>query len=432
MATSRLQTTDRADKRELILRTAALHFNERGFNDTRLEDVAAELDTAKTSISYHFKSKKALLEAAYIETCDVYTGLLADASQDATGLGRIIRWVELLGATHSQILVGKAGRIALLNDMLAFEQDAAEEIAARIGMHFAKIEAFINEGCADGSISTPEERGSAYFVWNLANWIEGWLAAMPFHRHQAAISGLVRLVSLGLATDRSAELVTGTPQSESDSDTALFNREARARLKRDAFERAGIRSFNRTGYSNFSLNALTSELGASRGSFYYSFEDKDELLEKCVSRSLRQMSQSLDQAAETRRSAIEKLQLICTSLYTGHFSDLDPLLRPCLFASLSPGKQAVAEAEMQNIAAKLARLVAECFEDESGSSHGTDKLELVLLGSLLSMATSRHITLPGDGGRLKPPPAGAYFRTVFRGLAPIDEEDAITSIAGRG
>ena len=379
VVSTKLQTTGRAEKRDLIIRAAALQFNNRGFNDTRLEDVAVVLETSKTSISYHFKSKQALLENAYRETCLIHGQLIERASAASTGLAKIIKWITSLGEIHQAVLRGQMGNIAFLNDLSVLDQSVSDPFAQQCGDHFAAIAGFLEEGKADGTIDPSVPGGAAYFIWNIANWMEDWLAALPLQRQDAAVHALTALLCRGLATEANPHFGASIPRSFDDTSNALFDREARARLKKDAFERSGIRSFNRFGYANLSLNTLASELGASRGTFYYTFADKDALLESCMERSLRQYSYALDQAATAPYTAVRKLHMFCTALYTGHFSDLDPVLRQSLFASLSPKKRAVADAEVQNIAARVARFIADSFEDGSGSVEDVERLDLVLL-----------------------------------------------------
>jgi len=59
------QSENKATKREQILNHAISQFNAQGYYDTRLEDIARASGTGATNISYHFKSKEALLEEAY-------------------------------------------------------------------------------------------------------------------------------------------------------------------------------------------------------------------------------------------------------------------------------------------------------------------------------------------------------------------------------
>ena len=52
-------------KRALILETAMRRFAERGYHDTRIEDVARELSIAKGSVFQHFGTKEGLFLAGY-------------------------------------------------------------------------------------------------------------------------------------------------------------------------------------------------------------------------------------------------------------------------------------------------------------------------------------------------------------------------------
>jgi len=60
-----MKSENKATKREQILNHAISQFNAQGYYDTRLEDIARASGTGATNISYHFKSKEALLEEAY-------------------------------------------------------------------------------------------------------------------------------------------------------------------------------------------------------------------------------------------------------------------------------------------------------------------------------------------------------------------------------
>lgn len=417
VSSTKLHSTGRAEKRDLIIRAAAAQFNKQGFNDTRLEDVAVVLETSKTSISYHFKSKQALLEKAYEESCSIHGQLIERANAASSGLAKVSEWITGLGEIHSAILSGRMGNIAFLNDLTALEQSVSDRFARQCGAHYAAISGFLEEGKADGTVDPSVLGGATYFIWNSANWLEDWLAAIPAQRHAIAVRAFAGLISQGLATDRAAQFETSNRRSIDDTSGALFDREARARLKKDAFERSGIRKFNRSGYASLSLNALASDLGASRGTFYYTFADKDALLESCIERSLRQYSNALDRAASSSRTAVKKLHLVCTALYAGHFSDLDPLLRPSLLASLSNRKRAVAEAEVQNIAARFARLIADCFEDDSGSTKSVERLDLVILEVLNSIAITRNLQHPGGGKQITRPPGHEFFHALFKGVS---------------
>lgn len=99
--------TSRAERtRATILETAEALFAERGFEATRLEDVAERVGIRRASIVYYFRDKRELYEAVLQ---DVFSELLAgvEAALDAPGplLARvdlaISAWVETIGRRPS-------------------------------------------------------------------------------------------------------------------------------------------------------------------------------------------------------------------------------------------------------------------------------------------------------------------------------------------
>ena len=99
--------TSRAERtRTAILETAEALFAERGFEATRLEDVAERVGIRRASIVYYFKDKRELYEAVLH---DLFSELLAgvEAALDAPGplLARVDEavsaWVETIGRRPS-------------------------------------------------------------------------------------------------------------------------------------------------------------------------------------------------------------------------------------------------------------------------------------------------------------------------------------------
>jgi TetR/AcrR family transcriptional regulator len=106
-ASAPARLTSRAERtRTAILETAEALFAERGFEATRLEDVAERVGIRRASIVYYFRDKRELYEAVLH---DLFSELLArvEAALDAPGplLGRvdgaIAAWVETIGRRPS-------------------------------------------------------------------------------------------------------------------------------------------------------------------------------------------------------------------------------------------------------------------------------------------------------------------------------------------
>lgn len=405
-----LRRADRDDKREIILDEASAQFNEHGFHDVRLEDIADVLGATKASISYHFRSKRALLDAAYLRTCEYLDRAIEQARRESSGRAKIGHWTRAVARMQSGGLTNVHAQLAILNDLNALDEENRRIIGARIASQLDAIRGFLAE-VGSGS----DTHGAALLFWTLPGWVEKWLSAIPARRHDAQIDCLVTLLQRGVATDGLAIEQTSLP-SFGGSNDLLFNREERARLKRDAFERAGIRRFNQQGYGGFSLNGLADELGVSRGTFYYTFADKDALLEACAHRSHTRILAVIEQIDSAPGPILPNIAAGLTKLYSEHSSNLEPMLRACIYSSLSVSQEAIAEADWQGIAARLSRLLAECREEGGCVDHGVEKLELILLAALRNMAVSPGLAGFPGGNPFGSAHASDYFGPLLNGM----------------
>lgn len=410
MSVASLRKADRDDKRELILDEASAQFNERGFHDVRLEDIADALGATKASISYHFQSKRALLGAAYLRTCDNLDAAIEQSVREVGGKARIGQWTRAVATMQSGALTNSHAQLAILNDLNALDDEDRQVLQGRIANQLSALEGFIAE--ADPPFGT---RGAALLFWTLPGWVEKWLSAIPARRHESQITCLVSLLQQGIAPASSFDWRASLPSDDGINDL-LFNREERARLKRSAFERAGIRRFNQQGYGGFSLNALADELGVSRGTFYYTFADKDALLEACAHRSHTKILAVMERIDAAPGPILPNIAAGLAKLYSEHTSNLEPMLRSCIYSSLSASQEAIADADWQGIAARLSRILAECSEEGGCDNHGVEKLELILLAALRNIAVSPGLTgFPGGSpfGSAQP---SDYFAPILYGM----------------
>lgn len=413
-----LQNIDRADKRSTILDQAVSLFNDQGYFDTRLEDVAARMGTAKTSISYHFKSKEALLFEAYSATCDFAEGEIALAAQAPDGLSRICRWIRAFTQAQSAAVLGHRGPIAVISDPSALGEGDGPVITGRLSAHAGAIETFLREGRADGSVRVRSTKAATFFLLSVQQWVRRWLLQVDPRSHDAAIDGLIDVIRHGIAADRTMSLFSASPDSTVDAEHFIFDREARNRMKLEAFLRIGTRYLNRRGYRTLSVHDLSTELGASRGVFYYHFEDKEDLLRRCVARSLDLMDTALARYRTHQDISVRRLHFVLTILFDGHFTDLNPLIRQSLFASLGPKDRPIALARAKRVTAGFAELIAEGASDGSIRPIDLDAIEHLVCGSLFGATRQRHHVFGlDDSGTNDTADAAAYFEPLFFGLA---------------
>jgi AcrR family transcriptional regulator len=84
--------TSKAERtRAAVLAAAETLFAARGFEATRLEDVAEQVGIRRASIVYYFRDKRDLYESVLL---DVFTGLLAEVRTVLDGTGPLAERVE--------------------------------------------------------------------------------------------------------------------------------------------------------------------------------------------------------------------------------------------------------------------------------------------------------------------------------------------------
>ncbi|MBB3042661.1 TetR family transcriptional regulator [Nocardioides sp. LMS-CY] len=97
MSTTRRRSTGSPTgvaRKELILRSAAKVFAEKGFSSATVRDIADEADMLSGSLYYYFDSKEAMVEEVLVEYLDrmvrAYGIAVADAKGSTDGLERLI------------------------------------------------------------------------------------------------------------------------------------------------------------------------------------------------------------------------------------------------------------------------------------------------------------------------------------------------------
>lgn len=414
-----LQDTSRDAKRNAILSHAISLFNARGFFDTRLEDVASRLDTAKTSISYHFKSKQSLLFEAYSANCDFAEDAIAGALAEQTGLQQVQKWLKLVAQAQSASITGTGPPLAMLNDVSALADDDREQVATRMSACADAICGMIERGNGDGSVDLRSPQLSAFFLLNAPQWIKAWLDALAPRHHGEAIERLLDVLSHGIVNDRSARLNISFAEVRGDEIDMLFNRNTRKQMQKSAFVRVGTRHFNLQGYANVSLNDVAGELGVSRGALYYLFKDKDALLNACADRTLELFERNLADAVNDAGSIAASLHVAAARLYAGHLNNLDPLLRPVMFPSLTEAERSLAKARFARVRSRCDELYAMGMREGSIRAAGLDQFGVILSGAILAATRQRLESFGIDTssqGSLAASPAG-FFEMLFKGAA---------------
>ncbi|MFO1393597.1 MAG: TetR/AcrR family transcriptional regulator [Steroidobacteraceae bacterium] len=158
-------------KREAVVRAAALAFNERGYHNTSLDDVAAALGVTKPTVYYYVANKEQLLFECFRE------GLqrIREAVRESERSDRPAR--ERLAAVvrgYAQAMASEYGWCLVR----AHEHDLGPELGREINALKSEIDLglrrLLREGVADGSLGPCDPKLTAFAMAGALNWIAHW------------------------------------------------------------------------------------------------------------------------------------------------------------------------------------------------------------------------------------------------------------------
>jgi len=407
-----------SERKARILDEAAASFNEIGYFDTRLEDIAERIGAAKTLISYHYRSKETLLAEAYERSLAFAEDELRDAARARDGLERAVGWVRGHAYAHANAAFGRRAPLALVADLQALGDGDRAELSARYELQIREVRNFLREGVEDGSVAVASVEAATFFIFSIVHWLPRWLQNVPPQRQDDAVDGLCDLMRYGLATDRSRAPAALPALDGAEAFPEIFDRDTRNRLKREAFLRAGTRFLNRKGFRSLSLNEVAAELGVTRGAFYYYIKDKEDLLERCFDRSFGLIEKSMHGSGP---DALATLEASVRRLFQSHSTDLDPLVRTSLVHALPAAKKRAAAARMNKIAATYSEILADGMVDGSVRPIDLEAAEQLVLGAVFAASRRRlaHTGLETTWRPCESPVAASavYFEPLIRGLA---------------
>lgn len=410
----------RPDKRDEIIAEAIRQFNFNGFFDTRLEDIGERLGTAKTSISYHFKSKEGLLLEAYHTALDFSETAATKASSLATGRAAMLSWIQAHAEAHADALAGLKRPLALISEFPEAAGQEMDGLEARHRVLLHRCREFLEQGRMDGSIGVSSVAAAHFFIMNVIHWLPRWLSEVRPIDYPAAIRGLIDLLAHGLAANPSRASVRQIDRSSDPFIDSVFDRDIRNQMKREAFLRSGTRALNERGFRNLSLNEVAAGLGVTRGAFYYHIADKSALLIGCFERtcSLIETAQQLAQTSQADGLGI--LERCLRWIFERQISNLDPLIRLSMLAALPKTSRFLVEAKLKKLRAEFSSMLAMGMIDNSIRSLDLEAAEHLLLGSVLSSNHSRlgmiqASSAPGTPGENVS--SHDYFEVLMHGLA---------------
>ncbi|WP_170323778.1 TetR/AcrR family transcriptional regulator [Cryptosporangium phraense] len=163
----------RKNSRDAILQVFAEHVAARGYADTSLGDVAAELGLSKGTIVHHFRSKEALLGEVHV----AYFGrrfaeaefVLAELSDPVE---RLVAMIYALLAAHRD---DRAASLACLRELVRYFDGELNDYVRQQRTGYTEIVVgILRDGVQRGVLHTADARMSALQIFGMCNYAWTW------------------------------------------------------------------------------------------------------------------------------------------------------------------------------------------------------------------------------------------------------------------
>jgi AcrR family transcriptional regulator len=192
----RRRRRDHGTKRDAVIRTAARAFDERGYHNTSLDDIAAVLGVTKPTIYYYVANKEQLLFECFLAGLEPIRAALGRA-QAAPGSGR-----ERLREVIRDYAVAIASEYGWCM-VRAEHQDLGPELSSQVRALKSEIDRgirrLLQDGISDGSIVVSNPKLAAFAIAGALNWIAHWYrAGRTLTPHEIA-DAFVQFLEHGLA-----------------------------------------------------------------------------------------------------------------------------------------------------------------------------------------------------------------------------------------
>jgi len=189
------QSQKSVKKREAILRAAIEIINAKGFAAATMTDIAAALDLKDAALYYYFPNKQALAYAGHQRSLERFEAILVKVDADGgAGLCKLRRFLQALldDAVDN-------GPQLYFGDSSYLDQAQRQAIEAWTGKLSSRLERFLEEGMADGTIAPCEPSLVVQLLVGMLIWLVKWAPGTPGLTNQRLLDAIEALAVTGLA-----------------------------------------------------------------------------------------------------------------------------------------------------------------------------------------------------------------------------------------
>lgn len=157
-------------KRLAILSTAAQLFNERGFYETSLNELARRLHVTKPSLYYYVESKDDIL----LQILSQAMAEIDPAIEAATHAPNGLEMLRIFVTRYARVLVGDFGKCLVLCGTIPLAPASREQLAPSYRRIDQAVRRMVSKGVADGSINRCDPKIAAFALFGALHWMTSW------------------------------------------------------------------------------------------------------------------------------------------------------------------------------------------------------------------------------------------------------------------
>lgn len=182
-------------KRFAILRKAAELFNERGFYETSLNELAKHLNVTKPSLYYYFKNKDDILLQILNQAAIEFTPAMTLAEQSGLcGLEKL----KIFITQYTVAMTGVFGKCMVLSGLGPLEPSSRDELTPTFRLLDTFVRNLLEEGIQDGSIVPCDTKITGFSIFGAMHWLARWYRPGGELNAQEIADRMFTLFELGL------------------------------------------------------------------------------------------------------------------------------------------------------------------------------------------------------------------------------------------
>ncbi|MEV4154952.1 TetR/AcrR family transcriptional regulator [Nocardia salmonicida] len=259
------------NRREIILRTAATAFAERGFHRTSMTDIAAATGVTHAAVYRHFRTKQELLGSCLRESLDLIITRVDSARENPADVGAALH--ELVGVTLEIRGVARLWQLEF-RSLTPVDRVGILSRAVRLTQLIRESVGLRRPGLAPNELEA-------------LSWIVLSVVTSPSnHRIQLPTDRFVATLDAVLAAVVDVDLPGGDARSstiESGGTEPDVRSETDSRSERMIIAAAHL--FEERGFGAVSIEDIGAAVGVSGAALYHHFAGKTQLLNEIIDRN---------------------------------------------------------------------------------------------------------------------------------------------------